>query len=94
MQSLTQKSLSAFEKSRKQIVSDGHSFVTDPELKKPIIFELITFPFRGYKLQGFRIAVNTGGWFDFLFSYVGVYRYLGQLESAWGNFTHLFSLNI
>ena len=30
MQSLTQKSLSVFEKSRKQIVTDGHSFVTAP----------------------------------------------------------------
>ena len=31
MQSLTQKSLSVFEKSRKQIVSDGQSFVTAPK---------------------------------------------------------------
>ena len=33
MQSLTQKSSSVFEKSRKQIVSDGQSFVTDPDRK-------------------------------------------------------------
>ena len=31
MQSLTQKSLSVFEKSRKQIVTDGQSFVTAPK---------------------------------------------------------------
>ena len=34
MQSLTHKSLSVFEKSRKQIVTDGQSFVTAPLSKK------------------------------------------------------------
>ena len=36
MQSLTQKSSSVFEKSRKQIVSHGHSFVTDPYLDERV----------------------------------------------------------
>ena len=45
MQSLTQKYLSVFEKSRKQIVMDGHSFVTapliSPILHKPVCYVCI-----------------------------------------------------
>ena len=36
MQSLTQKYLSVFEKSQKQIVTDGHSFVTAPKIVNSI----------------------------------------------------------